>query len=197
MDMIFENLDGYDDAHWGVSDWYDENRAAMIAALAKGPDYEWDTGWYSVKKEIHTGRVKCESGKIHLYCSCSDDFDTIGSAYSEIPWTDDLNKIANALDVTMDDAEENRAENALYAGFSIIKDDKSWLETLILPRGYGTEMHYPPGDNYGEWGFQGECDELTDNEKEAIEKYAQDYVWGDTTDKSFTIGRWTVRPWRE
>lgn len=190
MDRIFPN-DGTDGAHWGVSDWYDENRQYLLDALAKGPSYEWDTGWYTVKKEIHSARITCANGTITIFCYRADDFDSDGSAYREIQWTNNIDEIGEALDETMDDAEENRSENAPYAGFSIIKDDKSWVETLILPRGWGSELLVHP------WGFQGECDELTDEEKELLEEYAWDYVYGLDAGKFRTVGRWTVRPWEE
>lgn len=42
-------------AHWGITDLYPENEAALRAALASGEPF--DTGWYGAKKEIEYARI--------------------------------------------------------------------------------------------------------------------------------------------
>lgn len=52
--MVFAGLGG-DAAHWGLSDFYDENAQALRQVLACGQAF--DTGWFTAKKEIQTGRI--------------------------------------------------------------------------------------------------------------------------------------------
>ena len=69
---IFEGL-GYDGAKWGVSDFYDEHEKVLRNALKDGLPF--DTGWYSVKKEIESGRVcrSVKNGPITIEVSASMD----------------------------------------------------------------------------------------------------------------------------
>lgn len=79
---VFEGM-GMDSAKWGVSDFYDEEREALKAAIASGEAF--DTKWYSVKKEIQSGRVRRERyhGPIHIEISCAmdEDRDLVDTAF--------------------------------------------------------------------------------------------------------------------
>jgi SAM-dependent methyltransferase len=77
----------YDAAKWGVSDFYEDTREGLLRALQSGEAF--DTGWYSVKKEIESGRVYREDGAPHgmtITCeaACSDDFDDEGPGDTEV-----------------------------------------------------------------------------------------------------------------
>ena len=68
----FSQLVG-DAAKWGVSDFYPQAAQALRAALLeRGP---FDTGWYSVKKEIQSARVlrAKRGGRLSLSASASMD----------------------------------------------------------------------------------------------------------------------------
>lgn len=52
---VFSGLHGSDAAKWGVTDFYEDYEQALKAAIATGLPF--DTGWYSVKKEIQSGRI--------------------------------------------------------------------------------------------------------------------------------------------
>jgi len=72
MHLIFGDLRG-DGAKWGVADFYDENEAALRAAI-KGR-MPFDTGFYGVKKEIQSARVwrSARNGPIRITVSCEMD----------------------------------------------------------------------------------------------------------------------------
>lgn len=191
-----------DGSHCGLSDWYDENEAALQAVLDAHEPF--DTGWYASKKEIATARIFSEDGiKIKVEVSVSDDFDTEGVGYSStLVWHQ--GNVAAAVDEAWDKAEKDQEANAPYEGFSVGRDGK-WEETLILGDGtYDT----PPGDNYHWWGWQ--HDETEEGSGvgvpnpeiplpavAAFERWANKWMWGDAKENSMTIGRWTIRPWRE
>jgi hypothetical protein len=72
MRMIFEGM-GCHAASWGVTNFYDENEAALRAAIKDGLPF--DTDWFSVKKEIQSGRVHRtkRNGPIYTEVSCEMD----------------------------------------------------------------------------------------------------------------------------
>jgi hypothetical protein len=51
----FDGISGLDAARWGVSDFYPEHQKALESVIATGKPF--DTGWYSVKKEIQSARI--------------------------------------------------------------------------------------------------------------------------------------------
>lgn len=74
MVKVFEGPDLRGDAaKWGISDFYEEHEAALRAILAGRKPFT--TGWYSVKKEIQTGRVWRErtNGPVFIEASASMD----------------------------------------------------------------------------------------------------------------------------
>jgi hypothetical protein len=70
---LFDGLDG-DATKWGISDFYDENADVLKNAVQSGEPF--DTGWFSCKKEVITGRVSrsVKGGKISVEVSeCMDE----------------------------------------------------------------------------------------------------------------------------
>ncbi|ABM96936.1 hypothetical protein [Methylibium petroleiphilum] len=116
---VFAGLKGMDAAKWGVSDFYDDNAEALRCAIATGNPF--DTGWYSVKKEIQSARVSRarRNGPITIEVSASMDeardlLDTAfwkaagGNAYCSSGW-DALTKIGlkeDEIDSLFDDLAE-------------------------------------------------------------------------------------------
>ncbi len=183
-----------DGAHWGVSDWYPEIEQGIQDALNKGPAHEWTTGWYGSKKEIASACVTHRNGEILLEVGVSDDFDTEGRGEVVIPHTTDIEVVREKLDEAFDAACEDKKDNEVYAGFSVLRDGH-WVETLLLPIGWGGEMDAPPGDYYHQWGFQGES-EVSDEVKESLQAWAWKWVYEDVDGATeFTHDGWTVKPW--
>lgn len=188
---VFQRGDG---AHRGLSDWYSENEAALKAAL--DAHIPFDTGWYGSKHEIASARIRSTDGHtIKVEASVSDDFDTEGrGSNATTEWT--LEAVAEAVAAAWDEADENRANNAPYVGFSIHDSTGSWIETYLLSVG---EYDTPPGDNYYWWGWQhDEQDEIGVPNPcipaaavAAFEEYASKGDWS----ASLTVSGWTIRPW--
>jgi hypothetical protein len=189
-----------DGAHWGLSDWYPEQEAALKQALeARQP---FDTGWYSSKKEIASARISSPDGKtIRVEASVSDDFDTPGQHEEDITsWT--LEAVAEALSVAWSGAEENRKDNQDYVGYSILHHAdgrSSWVETFLGCVSTWGDSVPPGGDHYQWWGWQhdeeGEGANCTypgipASTAEAFENFARDLKTG-----SLRIGDWEIQSW--
>lgn len=199
----FQHGDG---AHWGLSDWYKEGEAELTAALVDGSPF--DTGWYSSKKEIASARIWSEDGvKIKVEASVSDDFDTEGLGYaSTTDWT--IDAVQACVSKAWDKAEQSRDEAQEYEGFSVLQhreDGAAWVETYLVSIGWGENL-CPPGDNYHWWGWQydGADDtvgvphpDIPVETVQAFEKFAHDWAFGRTEEKSLRIGDWEIKPWRE
>jgi hypothetical protein len=207
-----------DGAHWGITNHYDEIRQGILAAIGSGKDF--DTGWYSSKKEIWSGRIIRLNDTFVCQGSCSDDFDTEGFGEEVIevrhgePPEAALERICEALDRAMEGAEENRKDNQVYAGWSIGQAHPetgariNWLYTYIQPVGDGGFMDRPPGDNYHWWGWddidpdeEQDCSaearrpnhpELPEHIRDAFEEFIQSYE-GET----ITIEGWRCDSWME
>lgn len=189
-----------DGSKWGVSDWYESLEAAITAALARGKGYAWTTGWYGSKKEIASACVTQRGGEITVEVSVSDDFDTEGRGERTIRFTKNLDRIREALDSAYADADRDRRDNEVYAGFSVGRDGK-WEFTLILPVGDGHLMDAPPGDNYHRWGWQ----EVEDGEyhpaeipaavAEKLKQWAEDPM--SEPGMKHTVAGWTVKAWED
>ena len=150
---------------WGIK-LSGSTDCALLAALQSGDAF--DTGWYGVKKEIESGRVyrplpAPEGMMVYVEASCSDDFDTDGNGEATvevIPYEDTedlLDRICEALDRAAEDAQANRRDNNPVEMWSIHDETRSgaWVETYLRDvSGFGSAE--PPGDNYRNWGFQGE-----------------------------------------
>lgn len=195
----FQNGNG---AHCGLSDWYKEGEAQLTAALAERVPFT--TGWYSSKKEIASARIWSEDGvKIKVEVSVSDDFDTQGLGYaSTTDWT--IDAVQQCISIAWDKAEQARDEAQEFEGFRIGRDGR-WEETFLINIGWGENLS-PPGDNYAWWGWQydGADDtvgvphpDIPLETVQAFEKYANDWAFYRTDEKSLTIGEWTITPWRD
>jgi len=197
-----------DGSHWGLSDWYPENEAALTAALSAGEPF--DTGWYSSKKEIASARIYSFEGKvIRVEVSVSDDFDTPGRASITASGAT-IAAVAEAVDQAWEDAEADRDANQTYEGFSILKTPEgmllaSWVETYLINTGWSEDLS-PPGDNYSWWGWQhdGADDsvgiphpDIPIETVTAFEKFANDWAFGRSKTHSLRIGDWEIMAWRK
>ena len=185
---------GCDGSHRGLGDWYSDLEANIVAALAKGPDHKWTTGWYASKHEIATACITYDGMVITVEASVSDDFDTPGYGSGSMEYTTDLDKIREKIYEVWDEADENKKDNEVYIGYSVIGYSKrlkttGWIETYIKDAGYGLDA--PPGDNYLEWGWQGE----SDIDPEILDKLEE---WALTHDEGeFTYKEYTIKPWKD
>jgi hypothetical protein len=191
-----------DGSHWGLSDWYKEKADALDAALRAREDF--DTGWYSSKKEIASARIWAISGTIKVEATVSDDFDTVGIGYSS---TRDWNLIAvgNCVDQAMNRAEQDRADNEPYIGFTVLKKDSEglhpWIDTYLMSNG---DFHTPPGDYYHWWGWQDSEQDgvgihnpsIPKDTADQFEKWASSWAFGEQPENHLQIGDWIIRPWR-
>jgi hypothetical protein len=195
MFQFSETFSRGDLTKWGASDFYPDKEAELCAALASGKPF--DTGWGGCKKEICSSRVSFDGKTITCEVSVSDDFDTEGLGSVSIPAPATFDQVETALDQAACSADENRDDNADYTGFSIHRgDDKGpWVETYIAQRsdmaGY---MDCPPGDNYDQWGFQDETDEISAEDRETMENYIVAHQF-DVDFAPFVCGNWTVTRW--
>jgi hypothetical protein len=167
VELEYRGLDG---SKWGLSDWYEDGLEKEIRkALSKGPKFRWTTGWYGSKKEIASACITCTGdGDLFVEASCSDDFDTEGHGDRTIPFTKNLDTIRKAVNAAWNEAGENKRDNEVFFGYSIGPRTgprhrgsrmKSWKYTFIKDvSGFGLEQ--PPGDNYHQWGWQEDEDEL-------------------------------------
>lgn len=208
MKTLFEELRG-DGSHCGLTDLYKENDAALMKAL-RSHRQRWDTGWWASKKEIACARVERSLDAITVSVSVSDDFDTEGigevtllvgkrcaGRFEERP-IDVRERINKAIGEAWEQAEENQKDNQCYRGFKIGHGDR-WEETYIQNVG---GFDYPTGGNYYWFGFQEQEEEdpatytgdLTAEEREAIQEWIDSWP-GDG--ETFSIGEWTVTPWRD
>ena len=195
---IFEFSDNFnrgDMTKWGASDFYDDKREEIMKAIASKLPFE--TGWGGCKKEILSSQIVYDGNFFDCSVSVSDDFDTegMGDFCANRGETDEetMDNIKKALCQAADLAEENQKDNRVYRGFSIIDKNGGWTETYIQDTGsWGSE--YPPGDNYHQWGFQGENESLTEEIKEKMEEWITSYPEDGET---FEIEGWKVKPWGE
>lgn len=177
-----------DHAHWGPGDWYEDAKAAILTGLQR--QEPWTTGWYGVKKEIQSARISHLGGGEYLVeVSVSDDFDTEGLGDEKVsnPTLDDLRA---ALDVALAQADSNRRDNSTVAMYCVghrAEDGtpRDWVETYLLDVS-GWDLEAPPGDNYFEWGWQGDTDEIPAAVREEIERRIAD---GDG-DPPFEVEGW-------
>lgn len=199
MKPLFEKF--YDGTHCGISDFYSDVEKTLTDALTSGNPF--DTGWYSSKKEIQSGRIEKDTDKITVSVSVSDDFDTIGQASIDIPVDSELETICSALDECADLAEQDKEENQNYCGFSILNNGR-WMYTLILPVRDALEWDMAPGgDYYQEWGWQEETPDISAKCKNVLDRFAHNYTYNleNTRERlikhGITCGEWTIQPWDE
>jgi len=187
-------------AHCGLSDWYENGEAELKAALAD--HIPFDTGWYSSKKEIASARIWSEDGiKIKVEVFVSDDFDTTGIGYASTgEWLVDA--IHSCINKAWEKAESDRDDSQEYEGFRVGRNGR-WEETYIVNIGWDNS---PPDGHYHWWGWQYDVAEETvgvpdpnipAETVQAFEGWARDWVCGVTKEKSFTVGEWTITPWRD
>ena len=189
-----------DGAHCGLTDWYPPLEAAITAALARGKGYAWTTGWYGSKKEIASACITQRNGEITVEVSVSDDFDTPGRGERMIRFTNNLDRIRDAITAAWEEAEGDQRDNRVYAGFSVGRGDR-WEFTIILPVGDGHRMDVPPGDNYHCWGWQ----DVEGGEErpaaipaaaaERLVSWAERFLGGGAKRRKFTNAGWTITAW--
>ncbi|PNV83812.1 MAG: hypothetical protein C0610_16665 [Desulfobacteraceae bacterium] len=201
-ELLFEKLGG-DGAHCGLTDLYPNYTEALMKAIKTHGDF--DTGWYASKKEIASGRIVRRDGLYIVSASVSDDFDTEGLGVVQFKFPSHVNvieEINKRLNEAWDLADEDRKENAVYAGYSIGKAADTdevkrfnWIWSYIQPVGIGVEFYEPPGDCYHSWGWEygginKEDDKLTTEEREGMEEWIEN---GGGEPAKF--GRWVIESW--
>jgi hypothetical protein len=195
------NYQGSDGFKWGLTDPYEDFEAEIKRAIAKGPKVAWDSDWQGCRKEIRSGRIYCNGkGELTIQASCSDDFDTEGLVSETIPWTRDWDKILAALDRAEDACEQDRQDKQQYAGFAIMRRLKRgwcYVETLVLPAGSLSEHDPVPGDNYHEWGFQGELEtKLPTRVRVRALEIGREFAACERVHKPYSLGAgWRIKPW--
>lgn len=189
-----------DGAHCGLTDWYPNGERAIRRALRKGRAHPWTTGWYSSKKEIACASISNVPGEgIRVEVSVSDDFDTPGMGEDLMPFRGRLKTshqvefIRDAIHRAWELAAADQRANALYRGFSIYERN-AWVLTYVAPAGDGCHFDSPPGDNYHEWGWQDEC-ETPKKIKKVFEEWIHD-LKSYEENASLTVGKYTIKPWR-
>jgi hypothetical protein len=179
------SFSGCNQTKWGPTDFYDQDRATVLAALRSGLDFE--TPWLSCKKEILSSQISRSKGKVTVQVSVSDDFDTpgMGDASARIMThskvSDDsilmtLEKLgAKAHDLAADDQKSN----ADYVGYSVGPDTepRSWVLTYLVNAG---GMDTPSGDNYHWWGWQ---EVETDEDDNPAPRPPEEEIPADVADK--------------
>ena len=175
-----------DGAHCGLTDWYDVLENGIVEALATRKD-NWTTGWYASKKEIASARISKQEKDLVLEASVSDDFDTEGYGMVNIPITTDLEVIRKTIYEAWELAEEDQKENKSVALYSVRNKKGQWAETyLVNVSPYFCDDDTVPGDNYHEFGWQGDGDVPEDAKKQLEEKmngYDEEVKAGDWSAK--------------
>lgn len=186
-----------DFTHRGAGDFYADKEKELLNAIESRKPF--DTGWGSCKHKILTCQIICDGeGGFTCSVSVSDDFDTEGMGTVDLSCDGEtagktLEAIQQALYEAHGLAQDDQTDNQVYRGFKILNDKGSWVETYIQ-RWNGSEyMDQPPGDNYHQWGFQEESDEISEAAKEKLEDYTNSYKKGEPD--SFTFEGWTIEPW--
>lgn len=148
-------LNGADGSHRGLSDWYEDVEAALVAHLARGAGAVWTSEWWTSKHECASACITSDKSGLLVEACVSDDFDDSGHAVVEIPWTADIDVVRDAVDVAYCEAEHMLRDNGTVAMFKVTRRGK-WIETFLLPQGDGWALSAPGGDYYHHWGFQGD-----------------------------------------
>ena len=101
-------------------------------------------------------------------------------------------------------AEQTRDENQDYEGFRVGREGR-WEETYLVNIGWGENLS-PSGDNYHWWGWQHDGEDegqgiphpdIPVEIVQAFEKWAHNWAFGNTKEKSLKIGEWEITPWRD
>lgn len=176
---------GCDQTKWGPTDFYDEVKAAILAALRSGLDFE--TPWLSCKKEILSSQISRSKGKVTVQVSVSDDFDTSGmgdasariQTHARVSDETILRSLENLGAKAHTLADSDRSDNADYVGYSVGPDEKPypWVMTYLVNCG-GHDT--PSGDNYHWWGWQ---EVETDDDDNPEPRPSEDQIPADVADK--------------
>jgi len=200
MKNTFEGIGGRDGSHCGLTDWYGEHEAALAKALTGKKDF--DTGWYSSKKEIASARITRCKGKVIVAVSVSDDFDSVGRGEREVTSPVTLDSICEAIDKAWEDAKDDQNANQGYRGYSLRDKEGNWIDTYLVSID-GADV--PSGDYYGNWGWQSDPREIEPEEGlgtvcgtkripkktiVAFEEFAHLGKGGE-----LTMGNWTMKSW--
>ena len=96
----------------GLSDWHPEIEAGIIEALAKGPAYEWTTGWYASTHECAFARIICNRNGLVIEVSVTDDQECQSLGSQIIPHSTNLDDIRNAIGEAWEEAEKSDKETS-------------------------------------------------------------------------------------
>jgi len=154
-----------DGAHWGVDEPYPEVVDELMRAIDSGLDF--DSGFYSSKKEIKAGRIERRGDVMWASVSVSNDFDCEAVGEVDFPFAELVGKdrdgrmevIARALNEARDKACEQQKDNEVVALYCIGRDKGEyhrWEFTYlrdVSDHGFDAP-DAPPGDNYHRWGWQ-------------------------------------------
>ena len=217
MSRLNFHYDRSDGAKWGVGDFYDDFEAELVRALRE--EIVFDTGWYSVKKEIQSAHIWRVGGRLHVEVSVSNDFDEEATmdghlvlpeffqnpeAIDEAAIDSVLTALKAELDKTLAAAEEMRDGQSGIRMFIIGQDQGPgmfpWQYTFLLD----TSLHgadVPSGDNYHRWGWQEvETDDdqdasafPTEMPRETADKIKAAVLEDDLPDEGIAIDGWRVR----
>lgn len=215
MNQVNFNYTRSDGASWGASSFYEDFEKELARAIKC--EQVFDTGWYSVKKEIESARIWRVGSRLHVEASVSNDFDEEGHSdgWIDIPQSylaapDDaglegiLDALKKEIDKTVAAAEESRDDDA-SVGLYIIGEDRGagmspWKYTYLQDlTGIGSER--PPGDYYHRWGWQEvNTDDALDESaipegltRETADKIRDAIYESDLPDKGEVFDGWRVR----
>lgn len=143
---------GGDGAHCGIADWYPDYEAKIRAALEAKEDFTTD--WYSSKKACASGKITLSGDKIVCAASVTNDFDCVGEAQVEIPYTTDMWEVYDALNAAWEKAEDDQEDNRQVCMYSVHDENNNWVNTYLINDSDYDDLDSPPGDYYNQWGWE-------------------------------------------
>lgn len=186
--------------HYGPADFCVLHERVLHGALGSTEDFS--TGWYSSRKELLTAKVTREGWALTLEVSVSGDSGAGGMGLVMLEITSDqhpeelFDRVSEGLDRAWNLAEEDRRWRERGVEFKITMVDsgsKIQVETIILPKDGDTSCP-PGGDDFREWGFQGEA-EPGSIPMEILDKFfrwATGYMNGKTDRSGLVVDRYGI-----
>ena len=199
-------------SHWDITELYDDSEYKLELALQS--KVAFTTGWYSVKKEIQSGRISrfFRDGKQAIICeaSVSNDFDEqgLGSICFEANLISEDPELEEVMDVTrairshlgeaLEEAYQNQLDNkqvVLYAVLEIFEDgdmgvkESNWIESYVKDISPDELDDSPPGDFYHQWGWQGESSSIP---QEVLDKL-ENHIHSARSDERFRYSNYEIK----